>query len=159
MNKHIFNKSCYMKLKFEIFSAYLSQCIATLHCFLYSKSLKNNSENCSQLWTWKSKKQYTKNTRISIKTEKTEKNLWTFGALINMKICYKTEQNLPSLQFPVFNFLFLFSRWINKDKIIFIWLSFYSTIWGLTYLLLSLIVSRYKTKTILSDTYRKACML
>ena len=40
-----------MRLKFEISSAYFSQCVATLHCFL-SKSLNNNSENCTQLGSW-----------------------------------------------------------------------------------------------------------
>ena len=63
-----------MKLKFQISSAYLSQCVATLHCFLSSKSVNNNSENCPQLGTWKSKLQYTKNTTMGIKSEKPEKN-------------------------------------------------------------------------------------
>ena len=63
-----------MKLKFEISSAYLSQCVATLHCFLSSQSFNNNSENCSQLESWKSKISYTKNTRMGIKNEKTEKD-------------------------------------------------------------------------------------
>ena len=40
-----------MRLKFEISSAYLSQCLATLHCFL-SKSLKNSSKNFTQFGSW-----------------------------------------------------------------------------------------------------------
>ena len=94
VNKDIFNKSYYTKLKFGISSAYLSQCVATLHCFLSSKSLNNNSESCSQLRSWKSKIQFTKNTRMGIKSEKTEKNWGNWVILLMKRVWINSSLNL-----------------------------------------------------------------
>ena len=99
VNKHIFNKSYHMKLKFEMSSTCLSQCVANCidsspwnHSIIILKTV-HNEEVDNQKYIAQEIQGCALRVRKLRKTEKTElfyswkgyksNPHWTFGALIN----------------------------------------------------------------------------